>query len=119
MTERILPAREWYRLTGLEIGPLLSTLDPSRTEILVVEDEQGLIVGCWTLLQVLHAEGVWIDPAYRGKSSVARRLWTGMRKLVTSHGAKTFIATADSEGIAPLLARHGHAALPQEYVLWA
>jgi hypothetical protein len=118
MTDRILPPEEWHRLAGTEIGPILDRFTPARTAMLVVEEE-GEIVGCWALLLVAHAEGVWISPAYRGGVAVARRLWRGMRRLVTGIGHCGFITGVSDEKTAvhALLAKRAQK-LPQEYAIW-
>ena len=105
MTSRILPRDEWSRLAHTELGGLdLGTLD---AKVIVVEDDAGEIVGCWSAFNVLHVEGVWIAPAYRGKTTVARRLWQGMLRLVRSHGARAVWTGSASEMVTRLLEHHG------------
>ena len=114
LTTRVLPPEEWDRLTG-EIGAVRDQLPPDRTTVLVVEDD-GAIVGCWALLTIYHAEGVWVHPAYRKRTSVARRLWVGMWALVQSLGAESFVTGAHAPEIDALLRERG-TLLPPEYVL--
>lgn len=116
MTDRILPPEEWHKLAGTELGPALAALPPERTAILVVEDDAGQIVGCWALVLWYHAEGVWIAPAHRGKTSVARRLWRGMRALAQGVRTPTVITGAADPAMHALLRKRA-TALPQEYVV--
>ncbi len=117
MLDRILPVDEWPRLAHLELGKAVPHLDPRFTSIAVVEDDSGAIVACWAAITVVHAEGVWIDPAYR-KSSVALRLWRRMKAIVSDLGRSSVLTGCDSPEIARLLERQRATKLAyQEYVL--
>lgn len=116
MLSRILPPEEWPRLTGTELASQWCNLDPAWTQILVVEDE-GQIVGCWALMNVWHLEGVWIAPAYRQRASVARRLWTGMRRLMASVGATHAVTGAIAGPVERLLDKHAQELPGRFYVL--
>ena len=117
LTDRILPPDEWHKLDGRDLSRVLALLNPANTQIVVVENEAGAIVGCWASVLILHAEGVWIAPEYRTRTSVARRLWRRMRDLVLASGARAVVTAADSPQITTLLDRQGAQPLPQEYVL--
>ena len=106
MTSRILPREEWSRLEGVDLGVALPLANPETVQVLVVEDH-GQIIGCWGMFSILHAEGVWVHPDHRGKSSVARRLWSQMRAMVQATGARAVVTGADRPEIAALLLRHG------------
>lgn len=80
MTTRLLPADEWPKLAGTLLDPAWRAFDPVQARVLVVE-EGSRIVGCAALFPAWHAEGAWIAPEYRGRLSVGRRLWVGMRRL--------------------------------------
>ena len=106
MVTRILPPDEWPRLMGTEAQALWPHLDAGRSTILVVEDE-GEIIGTWALMNVLHAECLWIAPAHRGKSSVARRLWTALVKTAKERSAPTVATSALTDDVKALLAHVG------------
>lgn len=76
MTSRILPPEEWDRLAGTELAAIVAAARRQRHRlvVLVVEDDAGTIIGCWSLFQTWHAEGLWVAPSHRGKASVGRRL---------------------------------------------
>lgn len=106
MIVRSLPLDEWDKLAHTELGQSLAYVLPEKTEILVVEDGDE-IVGCWAILTIPHVEGVWIHPKYRGKTSVARKLWTAMRQTVERMGFTRVQTGACDPVIAALLERHG------------
>jgi hypothetical protein len=116
MTTRELPSAEWPKLAGMDLANVVGYFPPDATHIVVVEDD-GVIVGCWAAFQVWHAEGVWIDPAYRGKGSVALRLWRRMRALILGHGATSLVTAAMTPEIHTLLQRKRATRLPQEFML--
>lgn len=117
MILRALPVSEWERLQGLDLYPLVQQMDPSRVEVLTVEDG-GEIIGCWAFLWMPHAEGVWIHPDYRGKTSVARKLWREMQRIAERWNLRTLVTGACDPMIASLLEHHGAAkVLADTYVL--
>ncbi len=116
MTDRILPPEDWHRLHGMDLANVLQYLPPAETTVIVVEDDAGAIVGCWATFRVHHAEGVWIAPEHRGKTSVARRLWRRMRAVVTERGASSVITAAMDPAMDALLKKRA-TSLPQEYVV--
>lgn len=104
MTTRLLPPEEWSKLPG-ELGEVRDHLDPARAMVVVVEDGME-IVGCWALLSTLHAEGVWVAPAHRGRVGVARRLVDGLFLAARQLGAKTVITGASTPAVERLLTKH-------------
>lgn len=80
MTTRLLPRSEWAALAETELGPFLDRL-PASTQVIAVEDRGGALLGCCALVPLWHAEGLWIHPAHRGRSAVARSVWQGVQTL--------------------------------------
>ncbi len=76
VTTRILPREDYGRLAGTELEAVREQL-PESASVVVVEDD-GEIVGCWALMPVLHAEGVWIAERERKRGRVALRLLRAM-----------------------------------------
>jgi hypothetical protein len=113
---RELPPAEWPKLAGTELEQVWPVLTP-EAKVIVVEDDDGAIVGCWALMQFWHAEGVWIAPAYQKRTSVARRLWMGMRGLAAKAGVVRVITAAADAPMVALLDKHGTKLPAQEYVL--
>jgi len=117
MIVRELPVTEWSRLAQTDLGQSVPYLLPEKATILVVE-EGDEIIGCWAVLTIPHAEGVWIHPRYRGKTSVARRLWTAMQQTVERMGFTRVQTGACDPVIARLLERHGAVKLAMDsYIL--
>jgi ribosomal protein S18 acetylase RimI-like enzyme len=110
MNTRILPREEWARLEGTELAAVYPVL-PAGAQVVVVEDD-GRIVGCWALFPVVHVEGVWIDPDYRGNPRVARRLVAGMKDTARAMGARAVATAALTPEVERLAEKIGGAALP-------
>lgn len=107
MKTRILPPEEWPRLIGTEAEALWPHLDSRSSQIIVVEDVDGVIVGTWALMNMLHAECLWIAPGHRGGGAVARRLLTGLRDQMKQRGTMTVATSAISEDVKALLTKLG------------
>lgn len=118
MTSRVLPVEEWGRLVGTELEALAPKLSPDNTEIVVVERD-GEIVGTWAVTRLVHVEGAWIAPPYRGKSrGIVRRLVHGMYASARRFGAPFVWTGAESEEVAALAVKMGGYRIPWEsYVL--
>lgn len=114
-TLRELPAAEWARLEGTELGAVVSRLSPAHTRIAVVESD-GQIVGCWSLTALLHAEGIWIAPEHRD-GSVLRKLLRWMTSTAKELGAGTVLTGALSPTVMDLVRRYGGQALPPTFTL--
>lgn len=117
MTSRVLAPHDWHRIPDdAELSSIVGLLRPGIDEVHVVEDEDGRIVGCWSLIQSLHAEGVWIDDAHRGKAGVSRRLLRFLQDRAKAHGATRIFTSASTDEIRSLAARIGEK-FPDSYVI--
>ena len=114
MITRVLPPDEWSRLEGTEAGPLWTYLDPQRAEVLVVE-EDGQIIGSWVLINMLHAECLWVAPAHRGRSAVLRRLFTGLVRVMTGGGIPTVWTASASPAVTAMLDHLGAQKIPGDH----
>lgn len=106
MNSRILPFDEWSKLAHTEAAAVYPYLDPARAHIVVVEQD-GAIIGCHVLMDILHAECLWIDPAFRGRTSVARRLWTRVQATAKALGVRTMVTSACDDRVRGLLEHVG------------
>lgn len=113
LTARVLPPEEWYRLKDTEAEQLAPRLNPVGTRVIVVEDE-GEIVATWTLLQMVHAEGLWVKPSHRGSFGLARRLLGKMREIASEWGVMNVITGSLSPHVTDLIKRFGGTPLPCE-----
>jgi ribosomal protein S18 acetylase RimI-like enzyme len=110
MRTRILPREEWARLAGTELETVYPVL-PDGAVVVVVEDGDQ-IVACWALFPIVHVEGVWIDPDYRGNPRVARRLVAGMKDTARAMGARAVATAALTPEVERLAEKIGGAVLP-------
>jgi len=111
MTARVLEPQEWDRLAA-DVQPILAALNPDTARALVVEDDDGAIIGRWLLFPVLHAECVWIAPEARRAGGVARRLLRLLRTTAQGLGFRRVWTASDSEIVTRLLAHPGMRATP-------
>ena len=117
VTTRILPAADWSRLDATDAGIPWRHLDPHRNHVLVTERD-GQITGCVVLMNVLHAEFLWIAPAYRGRVSVFRRLRAAMFAYARRWRYPTVLMAALTKSMSGIVAGLGADRLPGEhYVL--
>lgn len=108
---RLLRVDEFPRLAGTEAEGFIPLLT-SESKVVVVE-HHGMIVGCEIFQLLLHGEGLWIHPDYRGKASVARRLWAGMRRTVREcFGVGWFTTAAATDDVRDLLEHVGAVKVP-------
>lgn len=116
MLARVLRPEEYPQLAQTEVGPLWSQLS-AQARVVIVEDH-GQMVGCHVLVPVLHAECLWIHPAHRGKTSVARRLWTAVQREVRDHfQAHGFATAAISDDVRRLLQHVAAEPIPGQHFM--
>lgn len=108
MTSRILPPEEWSKLAGTLLDGPARTLDPATTQIVVVEHGER-IIGCAALWMMPHLDGVWIDPAYRQRISIGRRLRQAVHDLLTTNSIPEVWAMATTVRSRRLIERFGQA----------
>lgn len=111
-TTRILPEAEWGKLAQTDLPTVLPYVQPGTMQILVVEDGDR-IVGMWAVWTLTHLEGLWIDPAYRHKPGVARRLKRETLQLAAQHSPWVMTAAQTPE-IRTLLEHAGAVHIPGE-----
>ena len=117
LTTRILPREEWAdRLAGTDLGTV-AALMPDETRIIVVEDD-GAVVGCWSLTRMWQAEGVWIDPAAAKSPAIGRRLLKAMREQAIAVGASCLLTGAQTDEVRTILTKLGATELPVSLYAW-
>jgi hypothetical protein len=118
MTHRFLPPSEWERLAGTELETVWPHFPTNGTvRVIVVENEQGQIRGCWSVFPRVDAEGVWVHPEDRKHGSVARHLLAGMREALTDIGAASFVTSAVSDEVRTIIAGLGGTKIPGDHYL--
>lgn len=93
---------EWHRLDE-SLDDIIAGLRPGSSQIVVVEDK-GEIVGHLMLFPVLHAECLWIAPAYRKRASVLRWLLAGMKSGAKALGFDRVWGSSVSDEMTKILA---------------
>jgi hypothetical protein len=107
MTSRLLPRDEWERLSATELESVAPYLRANpNAEVFVVEDAGGDIVGCWALMQIWHAEGLWIAPELRRHGAVARLLLKHLYALAAHFEIPGVMTAATTPEVAALLEDH-------------
>lgn len=103
MTSRLLPREEWKRLTGTELETILPFLDADQDAHVIVVEENDAVVGCWALVRIWHAEGLWIAANHRGKGSVARHLLRMLRRVGAALGVPGVMTASVSDDVTHML----------------
>lgn len=106
---RVLPPEEWAtKLIGTDLECVISDLRqrPEATQVVIVEDGSN-VVGCWAVMNVLTVHGLWINPEYRKRGTVARRLLEAMKATVRRLGATAVATSACTPEIEALLDHAG------------
>ena len=117
LTTRILERAEYgERLAGTDLGTVAALL-PDDTRIIAVEDD-GVLVGCWSLVPVWQAEGLWMAPAAAQSATVGRRLLRAMRQQAADVGACVVLTGATTEPVRQLLTKVGAQELPVHLYAW-
>jgi ribosomal protein S18 acetylase RimI-like enzyme len=105
VTTRVLPRAEYDRIAHLDVAGFLPYVAGDDVQIVVVEQDER-IVGAWSVLRVVHFEGVWIDPAYRGRVGVARRLLTATMRAAQQWSSRFAFTGAATDDVRRLITKH-------------
>ncbi len=102
---RLLPPEEWERLR--DYGPFAAAggvlPDPEHATVLVLEDMEGQIVGCWMARDAVLLEGLFLSEAYRHSIIASKLIFFGMIRALTDRNvtqAMTLIQDPYIEGLA-------------------
>ena len=117
MTRRVLPASEYGRLVGTPLERLAPYL-PEISQVIVIEDDAGEIIGTWSAFPMWHLEGFWVAETHRQRGGVARSLLMGMRDVLADVQAKRVLTAADTDSMCAWLERLGAERLPGEHYVW-
>lgn len=117
MTPRILPPEEYAKLAGTPLEVLAPYL-PAGAQVLVIEDDDGAVLGTWSAFPLWHLEGFWIDEAHRQRGGVARRLLAAMRQVLVGVQAHRVTTAADTDAMRGWLERLGAEQLPGTHYVW-
>lgn len=120
ITRRVLPDDE-VRL-AIEAGGPLAELKVSpeklKTMSVGVVECDGQIVAYWVVWFALHAEPLWVDPAYRKHPAVIKNVVQVMREIVEASEEPAIycqVEPADVELVAPYAERLGFIDAPGKF----
>ena len=116
MTRRILPRDEYPRLAGTYLEPLIAVL-PSDTDVIVVEDDAGRIVGCSSIFARDHVECTWIAEDHRDHPDVFWSLLRGIKAQARQRGSLRVLTASMDERMTEFL-NHVAVPLPGEHFVW-
>jgi len=108
---RVLPPEEWAaKLQGTALAQAI--YDPDNAFVIVVEDAEGQVVACWSAVNTVHVEGIWIHPDHRRRVAVGRALLTAMFEELRSLSVGEVITNADTPEVEAMLRTIGATPLP-------
>ena len=110
MTARVLPRKEWHRLTGTQLETVVPVLRRERGRVLVVEQD-GAIVGCVALYRLWHLEGLEI------KRPSSTRALLGAIKAQTAQ-MPGVVSWAQNPIVGEFLERLGAEVMPGRHYAW-
>lgn len=115
MTPRLLRPAEWpTKLVGTDLEAIHPSL-PGNACVIVVEDEQQAVVGCWVALQYWHVEGLWVREDHRKRGAVLRRLKVAMAVLLNNFGVKRVMTAALTDDVRALIHEANGTKLPGDH----
>lgn len=111
LTTRVLAPEEWAtKLAGTALAQAI--YDPENAFVIVVEDETGQVVACWSAVNTVHVEGLWIDESWRMRVAAGRALLQAMFEELRSLSVSEVITNADRPEIERMLTTIGATQLP-------
>ena len=89
--------------------------DPAKAITIIAEDERGNIVGRIMLVGVMHVEGIFVDPKWRG-STVMQRLVEEAEREARELGLTQVLAFGASKEMEGYIERLGYNLMP--FSIW-
>lgn len=99
-------------MDGIPIPMIAPYLPPSDVDVVVVE-EDGKIVAAWTVMNVVHLEGVWVDPEHRRAGVVRSLIRTALAKA-RDRGQHWAFTGANDDHTRDIITRMGGKLVPME-----
>lgn len=111
MKVRFLPQSEWSaKLADTPWAGVVAP--PETTDLLIVEDDAGDVIGTWSVVILPHLEGFWVRPDHRFKAAVVKTLLSSMFDHLRRAGVTEVLTHAPGEAVDGFLTRLGGRALP-------
>ncbi len=110
-TGRMLPPSEWAeKLVGTALDG--KPLNPEHSGVAVVEDADGIVVACWSVMTIVHVEGLWEAESHRGHDGVSRLLISTMVNELRRCEVKEVLTQSLSEEVDTLIVKAGGQKVP-------
>lgn len=116
MTRRLLPREDYGRLVGTYLEPIAHAL-PDDTDVIVVEDDDGRIVGCSSIFSRDHVEGTWIAEDHRSEPAVFWALLHGIQRTARDRGSLRVLTSSMDDRMTEFL-EHVAEPLPGAHFVW-
>ncbi len=117
VTRRILPRADYARLVGTYLEPLIDAL-PADTDVIVVEDADGTIVGCSSIYARDHVECTWIADGHRNAPGVFWQLLQGIKTTARRRGSERILTASMDDRMTAFLYRMHAEPIPGEHFVW-
>lgn len=117
MRYRVLSHEDYGRLVDTNLAPFLDAF-PEDTDVVVVEDEAGVIVGCVSMFHRDHVEGLWIAEGHRNEPGVFWTLVQGIRATARQRGTARLVAGTTTDRMAACLRTLHATPLPGTLWVW-
>lgn len=118
MKTRVLKPEEWGKFEGDQLPPMFPYVSPENVDIVAVEDDEGSLIACMTVLRVTHFEGAWVNPAHKG-AGATRAMLRLASAIAQSRGEQWVFGGANEDTMRGILQRMGGRHVPMElFALW-
>lgn len=118
---REITPEEYGALAGLGLFQQFAVPPPDQSRCVVAQRVSDYkIVAYWFVFQAIHVEPLWIDPEYRKRPGLIRRLWTGVQEVLEDVFSKLglrpvafcVIGDASAANVLPYATRLGFKRVP-------
>lgn len=103
MNTRVLEPSEWHRVQDLDVGELLQFVRTEDVKVVVVEHEDEIIAS-WTIMRMVHLEGVWVHPQHKN-AGVVRSLIRKTKEEAAEWSSAWVVTSAASDAVRAILSR--------------
>ena len=117
MIARILDRADYGRLVGTYLEPLIDALPPD-TDVMIVEDSDGRIVGCSSMYARDHLECTWTAEDCRDDPHVFWALFRIIRETARMRGSMRILTASMDDRMSQFLDRMGAEHLPGAHYVW-
>jgi hypothetical protein len=108
IASRILPPSEWAtKLKGTALEGI--AIDPAYAKVIVVE-QGGEVVACWSSMSIIHVEGLWTSPD--AGAGVARALLGKMVETLQEIGVPEVLTQSLTPQVDQLIEKAGGRRVP-------